>query len=196
MLLLSFCGYPFFQLSQKIIPFTKNTFMATLSKLSIIVFIIFITVACNNAAVDSKPAETTPSKDSTPAFDLAKAKSAIEAENAKFMEATRKGDSLGMAANYSDDAMILPPNSEAIPKAAITSFWNVFIKMGVKDVNLSIVDISGNADQLAETGTYEIFGDKNKSLEKGKYIVVWKPVNGVWKMYRDIFNSSMPVAKK
>jgi hypothetical protein len=65
--------------------------------------------------------------------------------------------------------------------------------MGVKDLKLSTEDISGNAKQVVETGRYEIYGDKNKFLEKGKYVVVWKFENGTWKMYRDIWNSSMPV---
>jgi ketosteroid isomerase-like protein len=169
--------------------------MPTCSKILSIVAIALFAVACNNSS-ENKTAEATPVAESAPPFDLAKAKAAIEAENAKFMEATKKGDSLGMTANYSDDALILPPNGEPVPKAAITSFWGGFIKMGVKDVKLSVVDVTGNADLLSETGNYEIFGDKNKSLEKGKYVVVWKPVNGTWKMYRDIFNSSMPAAKK
>ena len=45
---------------------------------------------------------------------------------------------------------------------------------------------------LSETGHYEIYAAENKLLDKGKYVVVWKSVNGVWKMYRDIFNTSMP----
>ncbi len=37
-----------------------------------------------------------------------------------------------------------------------------------------------------------MFGADNKSLDKGKYVVVWKKQNGNWKMYRDIWNSNMP----
>ena len=48
---------------------------------------------------------------------------------------------------------------------------------------------------LAETAHYEMYGADNKLLDKGKYVVVWKPVNGEWKLYRDIWNSSMPAAK-
>ncbi len=68
------------------------------------------------------------------------------------------------------------------------------MRMGVKDVKLITDDISGNADIISETGRYEIYADENKLLDKGKYVVVWKPENGGWKMYRDIFNTSMPAA--
>ena len=32
-------------------------------------------------------------------------------------------------------------------------------------------------------------------LDKGKYVVVWENENGSWKIYRDIFNTSMPESK-
>ncbi|MDQ3682200.1 MAG: DUF4440 domain-containing protein [Bacteroidota bacterium] len=150
-------------------------------------------VACNSATTDSKTPETTETKDS-PAFDLASAKTAIEAENAKFMDAFKKGDSAGAAANYSDDAQMMPPNSEPVMKSGIAPAWGSFMAMGVKEVKLTVDDIAGNADIISETGRYEILAAENKMLDKGKYVVVWKPVNGVWKMYRDIWNTSMPAA--
>ena len=150
-------------------------------------------VACNTESSDSKTAETSETKDSH-SFDLSSAKTSIEAENTKFMDAFKKGDSTAVASNYAPDAVLLPPNSEPIKEAGIVSLWGSFIRMGVKDVKLMIDDVSGNHDQLAETGHYEIYGAENKMMDKGKYIVVWKQVNGTWKMYRDIWNSSMPAA--
>lgn len=159
----------------------------------VVVFISILMVACNSATTDSKTAETTETKDS-PAFDLASAKTAIEAENAKFMDAFKKGDSAGAAANYSDDAQMMPPNSEPVMKSGIAPAWGSFMAMGAKEVKLMVDDIAGNADIISETGRYEILATENKTLDKGKYVVVWKPVNGVWKMYRDIWNTSMPAA--
>ncbi len=150
-------------------------------------------LACNTASTDSKTADATETKDIS-AFDLATAKSAIEAENAKFMDAFKKGDSAGAASNYSDDAQMMPPNSEPVKKSDIAPLWGSFIRMGVKEVKLVVDDIAGNADIISETGRYEILAAENKTLDKGKYVVVWKPVNGVWKMYRDIWNTSMPAA--
>jgi ketosteroid isomerase-like protein len=39
-----------------------------------------------------------------------------------------------------------------------------------------------------------MFAADNKSLDKGKYVAVWKKENGTWKMYRDIWNSNMSAA--
>ena len=162
--------------------------MAKSSLRFMIACIALFMASCNSASTDNKSADT---KDAI-AFDPAKAKSAIETENAKFIDALRKGDSAGMAANYAQDAWLLPPNSETVKGNGISALWGSFLRMGVKDLKLSTDDISGNAEQIAETGSYEIYGDKNKFLEKGKYVVVWKSENRTWKMYRDIWNSSMP----
>jgi len=150
-------------------------------------------IACNSGSTDTPSSETSSTKDST-SFNLSNARSSIEAENAKFIEALKKGDSVAIASNYSQDAWILPPNSEPVKGNDIAAFWGSFIRMGVKDLKLTIDDVTGNEDQLVETSKYEIYGAENKLLDKGKYIVVWKPVNGTWKMYRDIFNTSMPAA--
>ena len=162
----------------------------SLNQLIIAATAIFM-AACNTASTDSKTAETTGTKES-PAFDLATAKSSIEADNVKFIEDFKKGDSAAVAAHYAEDAWILPPNSEPIKGNGIAAFWGSFIRMGVKDFKLMTDDVAGNEDQLAETGRYEIYGAENKLLDKGKYVVVWKPVNGSWKLYRDILNTSMP----
>ena len=45
---------------------------------------------------------------------------------------------------------------------------------------------------FSEVGKYELMGDKDMSMDKGKFIVIWKNDNGKWKMYRDVWNSDMP----
>ena len=154
---------------------------------------VFLMLACNSGTTETTSSETAGVKDSI-SFDLSNAKSIIENENAKFMDAIKRGDSSAVASNYSQDAWILPPNSDAVKGNDIPGFWGTFIRMGVKDLKMVVDDISGNEEQIAETGNYEIYGAENKLLDKGKYVVVWKPVNGSWKMYRDIFNTSMPAA--
>lgn len=162
------------------------------NRLTVAATVVFM-AACNTAPTDSKTDETTVSKGST-SFDLSNAKTSIEAENTKFMNAFKKGDSAGVASNYGPDGMLLPPNSEPVQGSGIPALWGSFIRMGVKDVKLMTDDVSGNQDQLAETGRYEIYAAENKMLDKGKYVVVWKRVNGGWKIYRDIWNSNMPAA--
>ena len=164
--------------------------MSKLFSLLTVATAVLLFTACNNAATESKSPETA-AKDSAN-FDLSTAKAAVEAENVKFVDAFKKGDSAAIAALYSHDALILPPNMESVKRNDIAAFWGGFMKMGVEDFKLITDDVAGNENQLSETGRYEIYGAENKVLDKGKYVVVWKPANGGWKFYRDIFNSDVP----
>jgi ketosteroid isomerase-like protein len=167
--------------------------MTKLLNLLIAVAVVTFMLACNSATTESKTSEATEAKESS-GFDLVAAKSTIESQNAKFIETFKKGDSTGMAAMYADDAMILPPNMESVKPNGIAAFWGLFMHMGIKDFKLLADDLAGNKDQLAETGRYELYDAENKMMDKGKYVVVWKSVNGEWKLFRDIFNSDMPAA--
>ena len=64
--------------------------------------------------------------------------------------------------------------------------------MGIKSVKLEIVEVEGHGDTAIEVGKYTLQGLGRKPLDTGKYIVIWKQVDGQWKLHRDIFNSSMP----
>lgn len=148
-------------------------------------------VACKDAA--KSETSTVLTTDSSKAFNISDAKSAIEADNTQFEEDVRKGDSVGLANHYHADAQFLLPNSEPIGKANIAAAMGGMLRMGIKDVKLTTTDLTGNDDMLLETGTYEMFADKNTSIDKGKFLVAWKKEDGKWKIYRDIINTSMPI---
>src|SRR6266498_3758910 len=169
----------------------KKTIMKKISTSLFISGIALFMTACNTPSADNT---NTVAKTDSISFDMSKAKSAIADINVKFSGELRKGDSVGMASHYASDALVMSPNSEPAPKDKIVSAWGGAIRMGVKDVKLITDDVTGNAEVLVETGRYEMYGDNNKLLDKGKYVVIWKPENGEWKLYRDIWNTSMPAA--
>ena len=153
-------------------------------------------LSCHNSTTAGKAAsDSSNNMMAEKNFDLNKARNSIDEENKKFTDEVKKGDSVGLASHYASDGMALPPNSEAVKKEGLISLWGSFIRMGVKELRLSTQDVKGSDEMLTETGTYELYGDKNKMLDKGKYVVVWENENGSWKIYRDIFNTSMPESK-
>lgn len=152
--------------------------------------------SCQDTATE-KTGDNSMTADTTAAaaFDLGKARSWIESDNAKFMDEVKKGDSNALAAHYGPDAWLMFDNSEPVKGTAIASAWGGAMRSGMKELKITTVDLVGNADLLAETGMFEVIGDGNKTLDKGKYVVIWRPENDGWKIYRDIGNSNMAPKK-
>lgn len=122
---------------------------------------------------------------------------AIEAANQNFVKAFNKGD-LETALNvYSNDAIILPPNTDMMKGIkAITTYWKAALEMGVKEAKLETVDAIPMGNETAyEIGRYTLkIQPKNgqEFTDKGKYLMVWKLENGLWKWNIDAWNSSLP----
>lgn len=130
-------------------------------------------------------------------FDAEMARKAIEEANLKFSEAVRQGDAAALAASYTEDATILPPESDMIQgRQGIEAFWNGGLQTGIKDIVLTTVDVFGSGDLAYETGKYSVTiqpEGQEPVEQKGKYVVVWKKsADGTWKLHVDIWNSSMP----
>jgi len=118
---------------------------------------------------------------------------AIAAANENFMAAFSRGDAVGLAALYTGNGQVLPPNSDFVTgKQAIQTFWQALFDMGIKEAKLEIVEVEGHGDTAIEVSKYTLQGEGGQVLDKGKYIVIWKQEDGQWKLHRDIFNSSMP----
>lgn len=161
--------------------------MRNVIKAALMATVVFF-AACNNLTGSDNTIAT---KDSSNNADES-VKAYIRKEASNWGEEVRRGDSIAMAAHYTSDAIVMPPNSQPVKGNDIVKFWGSMVRMGVKDLKLNITDISGDGDVYTETGTIEVFGANELSLDKGKYVVVWKKENGNWKMYRDIWNSNLP----
>ena len=120
-------------------------------------------------------------------------RAAIEAANKVFMDAAARGDAAGVAALYTEDGQLLPPNAgPATGRAAVQAFFQAAMDMGIKSALLTTVEVEGHGDTATEVGRIKLFGEGEQELDQGKYLVIWKNVDGQWMLYRDIFNSSNP----
>ncbi|MCI0495208.1 DUF4440 domain-containing protein [candidate division KSB1 bacterium] len=128
--------------------------------------------------------------------DSAKIREAIVAANGIFMEAFNKGDAVGLAACYTAEGQLLPGNSDFITGTqAIQNFWQGVMNMGIKSARLETIEVEGMGKTAYEIGKYQLFADGNQMADQGKYIVIWKQVEGKWKLHRDIWNTSLPAQK-
>jgi ketosteroid isomerase-like protein len=121
---------------------------------------------------------------------------AILAAEKVFVGAYNDHDAPGLAALYTRDGEIMPPNSGVVKgarklQALFKSFWDA----GDTVMRLDTVEAKGFGDTAYEVGKYMLSGDSGKVNDRGKYIVIWRKVGGQWKLYRDIFNTNMPEKK-
>jgi uncharacterized protein (TIGR02246 family) len=132
-----------------------------------------------------------------PQEDGTKIREAIVTANGNFMEAFNSGDAAGVAALYTAEGQLLPGNSDFVTGTqAIQDFWQGVMDMGIKSGKLETIEVGGMGKMAYEVGKYQLFADDDQMLDQGKYIVIWKQVEGVWKLHRDIWNTSMPLPKQ
>lgn len=110
-----------------------------------------------------------------------------------FEAAFARGDSKGLANLYTEDGMLLPAGTDFISgKEKIAGFWQAVMDMGIKRAELEIIETEQHGDTAIEMSRYRLSGADGELMDEGKYIVVWKQVDGSWKLHRDIWTSSVP----
>lgn len=122
---------------------------------------------------------------------------AITANNQQFMRAFEQGDADAIAALYTSDARILPPNQPMLAGTdAIRSFWQGMLRLQIKQPKLETVELAEQRDDIAcELGRYSFIvplPDGSTVTDVGKYLVVWKREGGTWKLHLDIWNTNAP----
>lgn len=118
---------------------------------------------------------------------------AIARQNENFAAAARSGDVDQLMKFYSDSAVILAPNAPAVAgRDAVRQFWTGFLAASNVDVKLMTDDVTQSCDLAAERGRYELTMTPKPGgaavHESGKYVVVWRKLNGQWRAVEDIFN--------
>jgi ketosteroid isomerase-like protein len=137
---------------------------------------------------------TKPAEQAASPFDIEKIKPAIEALHQKFKEASTKADTIAFASLYHSQGTVFPPNFETVSTPGkIVSFLNGFFKAGVTEISLYTSEVWGDPEDVVVSGNYEVKGKDGVTMDKGKYIEIWKQENGEWKLFRDIWNTSMPM---
>ena len=114
-----------------------------------------------------------------------------------FMETYNSGDAAALADHYSEDAALLPPNQEMVSgKRAIQEFWQTAMDMGVRRIDLEVVEVGydGNLAYSRGVSTVTIQPEGGREMtERGKYLVVLKrQADGPWKVAVDIWNNDLP----
>lgn len=147
------------------------------------IFFIALLTSCN-------PKDKAEIEKSASVFDITQGKASITQSNLNFMKAFNAGDSTGVADSYAKDGRIMPPGRPAIDgKAEIKKYISSLMNTSVKKFELTTINVWGDSSILAEEGTYVLSDSAETPIDKGEYLVLWKPEAGNWKMFRDIWTS-------
>ena len=117
---------------------------------------------------------------------------AIREANRKLQDAFQQRNARAISALYTEDAMLLPPGSEPIEGAGcVAEFWEAVLQIGAKGFQIEPLEIDPQGATAIDLGRYTLHDDAGELFDRGQYIVIWKLIQGEWRIHRDIWNSSL-----
>jgi uncharacterized protein (TIGR02246 family) len=124
------------------------------------------------------------------------AESNIRQNTANFSTFVNRSDAASIANIYAEDAVFMAPNAPATRgRSAIRQVWSGLFGSGRADLTLTTDSVTQSGDLAVEVGHYQ-FGMTPAGgatmRDTGKYVVVWKRINGQWQIADDIYNSDLP----
>lgn len=97
---------------------------------------------------------------------------------------------------YSQDGKIFPTGADIIEgHFAIKQRWTLGKGTKILSHKITPVEISVIGNMAYDYGYYQGTWSKNEVIDswKGKYVIIWKKVEGDWKIYLDIWNRVDPI---
>lgn len=117
----------------------------------------------------------------------------IESRCRDFEAAFSRSDPRELAQLYTRNGQLLPPATGLVEgRDLIAAFWGDLMAAGMTSARLESTETESCGDTVIEMGRYTIGSAGEQVVDQGKYVVIWKQEDGVWKMHRDIWNSSLP----
>lgn len=111
-----------------------------------------------------------------------------------WQSAFEAGDTNALAALYTEDGAVLPPNTETVTgRPAVAAFWKDFSDSGMEGT-IEDTEAYAQGDLGYKRGRYTMTDADGNVVDKGKYIEIWRQVDGAWQLHRDIFNSDRAAA--
>ena len=148
--------------------------------------------ACGPAAPPPPPAEAAPK------VDLAAEVMAIRDIDAQWLKAAQARDAAGEAKFLASDSVVyrehVPP---LIGPAAYQAFMEKMLAANPKakpDWSTEAIRVAAAGDIAIQTGEYHLvgLGATGSQEDTGRFVTVWKKVDGEWKVLHDIGSTTMP----
>lgn len=154
------------------------------NKMTNLVLIIFLTIALVNCKQ--------PENDTTQ-FDIEKAKSEITSRLRAYENAMTNADKAAFGNLYAEDAEIFHDGSPStIGRQNIVKVFEGWVRDSVTG-SYTTTGLWGNEDLLVEQGNGYFAHATGTWKSTGKYLLVWKKVDGEWQIFRDTWFSDPKV---
>jgi uncharacterized protein (TIGR02246 family) len=123
-------------------------------------------------------------------------RAALEGTAQAFASAARAGNWVAVAALYTEDAVLMPPNAPAVEgRSAIQAFFTSLPPVTAFD--LKTVEIDGRGDLAYVSGNYAMTITPPGGTpvnDTGKFLEIHRrQPDGSWPLHRDMFNSDVPL---
>jgi len=93
---------------------------------------------------------------------------------------------------YTAEAQLLPEGAPTFKGwEEIARFFEGVFAQGVVAAKFVTLDVEGNASEASEVGAYELYAATSEgtvTVDRGRYLVLWRKVDGHWMIHRDMIN--------
>lgn len=113
----------------------------------------------------------------------------IEEANRQLVETFKRGDYLGIARFYTDDALIQYPGGKIRGREAIDKYWTSV--KGGKDWKLEVIEVGGGRETAYQIGrsSFTSVVDGKESTNVVDFVVIWKrQKDGGYKIHLDFYH--------
>ena len=125
----------------------------------------------------------------TPTMAGSNAKKEIKKVEEKFMTAFEAQDAEAVAALYTDNGQLLPPDFNIMQGTeAIQAFWQGGMDSGIASVDLEMQELDVQKRTAIEVGQATLYDPDGEVIAVCKFIVIWKRIRCTWKLHKDIWN--------
>ena len=119
---------------------------------------------------------------------------AIRQTNERWLALIRDRDAVAVSRLYaSDGAMMAPGAPIAEGQPALEKAWGELMQMPGFGLTFKAdkIVVAKGGEMALDQGTYvlSLSGPKGPTKDIGKYVVVWRNIDGQWKVAADIFNT-------
>ena len=112
-----------------------------------------------------------------------------------YFNAANSGDAARWAALYTDDAVMMPPNSPAVEGRAAIESWLAMLPVKITEAQGTALEVEGTGNIAYVRGTYsmslQVPGLPDPIAQQGKLLQIYaRQPAGSWLLARDMWNAN------